>query len=253
MASIDLAPDYSPTIPLDDSPTVTGTIIDHCETRAQLTAHFFETRCRVKITSREHAGIAGLRAAQTNRPDLIFVCLNFTDISPTEFIHKVGAVAPQAKLILFLDRCSEYVVHLIDAFGYSGLICFRETDLNDLVHIIAGIQNGIRFISPKIVACQNRLRCAPNAFPKLLTKKQIVVLVCISHSLSDEEIAARLDCSAGTILCHRRQIMNKLDIHSTPKLIRYGIEKGFDAGPLPLWPAVQRVSVRQIALPISVE
>lgn len=100
--------------------------------------------------------------------------------------------------------------------------------MNDLGRIILGIKEGIRVVSPGVARCQNNLRSTAHAFPKLLTKRQMEVLACISHCLSDVEIAARLACSAGTVLCHRRQLMRKLNIHSTPKLIRYGAEKGFD-------------------------
>jgi len=57
--------------------------------------------------------------------------------------------------------------------------------------------------------------------------------VCIAHSFSDAEIGTQLGLSSATALVHRRQIMRKLSIHSTPKLIRYAMEKGFNAVPPP--------------------
>jgi DNA-binding NarL/FixJ family response regulator len=253
MVSIDPTPDFSSQAPLTTPLLSTAIIIDDEHTRAQLITRFCEMRCQIKVTSLECTGRAGLRAARESRPDLLLVCLNFRDISPAEFAQKIRAVAPKAKLIFIIDDCSEYLVHLMDAFDYHGLVCFRGTDLDDLVHIIAGIQGGIRFVSPNIAACQRRLRTAAEAFPKLLTRRQMNVLAHISRSLSDEEIAVQLKRSPGAILSCRKQIMRKLNIHTTPKLIRYGIEKGFDLGPLPPSTAVRAWLPGQMAHPIPIE
>ena len=197
-------------------------------------AHFCEPRCHLELAFLAPRARAGSPALGMKRPDLVFVYLNFATTSPAEFIREISAAAPNAKLILFIEGCREYLVHLVSASFYNGLLCVGEATLDELGRIIENIvQQGIRFVSPTIMNCLNGLRADADSFPKLLTKTQMSVLICISHSLSDEEIAARLHCSPGTVLSHRREIMRKLNIHATPKLIRYGIEKGFDAVPLP--------------------
>ena len=52
------------------------------------------------------------------------------------------------------------------------------------------------------------------------------VLALIGESKSDDEIAATLNVTASTVQSRRRDIMRKLDIHSTPKLIHYAIMHG---------------------------
>jgi DNA-binding NarL/FixJ family response regulator len=48
----------------------------------------------------------------------------------------------------------------------------------------------------------------------------------IGESLSDEEIGEVLDVSASTVQSRRRDIMRKLDVHTTPKLIHFAILNG---------------------------
>ena len=48
----------------------------------------------------------------------------------------------------------------------------------------------------------------------------------IGESKTDEEIAAVLNISPATVQSRRRDIMGKLDIHTTPKLIHYAIVNG---------------------------
>lgn len=103
-----------------------------------------------------------------------------------------------------------------------------------LGHVIERVKNGLRVISSGIARLQSSLRNAHDSFDKLFSKRNFEVLICITHCLSDEEIAAHFGFSTRTALGHRQQIMQKLNIHRTPKLIRYGLEKGFGAAPLPL-------------------
>ena len=48
----------------------------------------------------------------------------------------------------------------------------------------------------------------------------------IGESKTDEEIAAVLNISPATVQSRRRDIMSKLDVHTTPKLIHYAIVNG---------------------------
>jgi two-component system response regulator NreC len=45
--------------------------------------------------------------------------------------------------------------------------------------------------------------------------------------LSNDQIAEKTGLRATTLQGHRRNIMGKLNVHTTPELIRYAVEKGF--------------------------
>jgi len=48
-----------------------------------------------------------------------------------------------------------------------------------------------------------------------------------SAGLSDEEIGERLNLSPRTVQTHRSNILRKLDLKGTPKLIAFAVENGF--------------------------
>jgi DNA-binding CsgD family transcriptional regulator len=48
----------------------------------------------------------------------------------------------------------------------------------------------------------------------------------IGESKSDDEIATILGISPATMQSRRRDIMRKLDVHTTPKLIHFAIVNG---------------------------
>jgi two-component system NarL family response regulator len=52
------------------------------------------------------------------------------------------------------------------------------------------------------------------------------VLALIAEGRRSAEIATRLGISAGTVEVHRRNIMQKLDLHSIAELTKYAVREG---------------------------
>ena len=55
------------------------------------------------------------------------------------------------------------------------------------------------------------------------------VLQLIAEGQSTTQVALKLHISAKTVETHRRQIMNKLDMHTVAELTKYAIRKGLTA------------------------
>ena len=61
---------------------------------------------------------------------------------------------------------------------------------------------------------------------ELLSQREKDVLVCVARGMSNKEIADALFLSVHTVATHRRNISQKLQIHSTAGLIIYAIANG---------------------------
>jgi DNA-binding NarL/FixJ family response regulator len=180
-----------------------------------------------------HSAPEGVASAGRFTPDLILAGLGATDGTVSRYITELRSAAPAAKLILLSHLCNEYLVHTLRTLDYHGFAYEPDETLASLAQLIDKVRQGHRVVSPSVARCQAQLRSAPTAFPKLLSSRQEAVLVCIAHSMSDEEIGLQLGCTTATALSHRQKIMKKLNVHSTPKLIRYCTEKGFNSVPPP--------------------
>ncbi len=70
----------------------------------------------------------------------------------------------------------------------------------------------------------------PGSIPKsdraILSKREHEVLQLIAEGKSTKEIAATLYVSVKTVETHRKQIMDKLDIHSIAGLTKYAVREG---------------------------
>ncbi|MBP7360985.1 MAG: response regulator transcription factor, partial [Nitrospira sp.] len=59
-----------------------------------------------------------------------------------------------------------------------------------------------------------------------LTGRQREILQLIAEGCSTKQIAQRLDLSVKTVETHRAQLMERLDIHDVPGLVRLAIRTG---------------------------
>jgi DNA-binding NarL/FixJ family response regulator len=60
----------------------------------------------------------------------------------------------------------------------------------------------------------------------MLTRRQREILQLIAEGNRTREIAVRLNISIKTVETHRAQLMQRLDIHDVPGLVRYAIRHG---------------------------
>ena len=60
----------------------------------------------------------------------------------------------------------------------------------------------------------------------VLSSREREVLQLMAEGLATKEIAAALHVSVKTIETHRRQIMEKLNLHSVAELTKYAIREG---------------------------
>jgi DNA-binding NarL/FixJ family response regulator len=212
-------------------------IIEGNHLKAELLHHYCAHHWGFEVVAVERSADGGVGAVKRTQPDLIIASVAPLETDAGEFIGQLLRSAPAAKLILLLSVCSDYLVHLIDAMDYHGLVYEVDEGLETLAQTIERVRQGIRTVSARIIRRQISLRSGPNAFPKLLSRREQEIMVCIAHSMSDEEIAQQFGLSVSTSQFHRKRIMGKLGIHSTPKLIQYSLKKGFGSV---LPPASQR-------------
>jgi DNA-binding NarL/FixJ family response regulator len=203
-------------------------IINHDRIKAELLHFYCSNHWGFDVVAMEFNGHDGLAAMERTRPDVLLLSLMLPDVDAVATVREIRNRVPGARIIGQAVRCSDYLLHRLSSVEYHGLILDTEETLVSLGQAIERVRQGNRAVSPRILQQQMTLRNAPAAFPKLLSRREEQVLVCIAHAMSDDEISLQLRFSPTTALSHRKKIMGKLGIHSTPKLIRYCSERGFN-------------------------
>jgi DNA-binding NarL/FixJ family response regulator len=132
--------------------------------------------------------------------------------------------------IIFLSMHTDavYVRRALQA-GASGYLV-KGADVPELSLAIRAVMRGESYLSPAVskdVIGELRRTDARDATPlEMLTPRQREILQLVTEGHSTKDIARRLDVSVKTVEAHRAEVMERLDIHDLPGLVRFAIRHG---------------------------
>lgn len=187
--------------------------------------------CRQEIPNAEVLAVESAQGAldecAREAPDLVLLDLVLRDGDGLAVLPEIFAHAPEARVIVLSSHIDEVTLHRALGSRAHGIIDKNEQSIKKLGEAIATVMAGRQYLSPAVQRLRASLRADPRAFDKILSNREQEMLRLFGGGLSNEEVADRLGISANTARNHRSSIMAKLEIHSTPQLIRYAVEKGF--------------------------
>jgi DNA-binding NarL/FixJ family response regulator len=195
----------------------------------RLVAEFFTLHCRemgLEVLLRCgncHDGLAAIRA---HRPGLVLMDISLPDGDGLELAKTVLNELPEVKILAISSHRDPWTMLQVQRIGLHGFVDKndqRPEILTDAIHAVLG---GRVYYTPIVNESSASIRRDPKAFIRVLSDYETRILSMIGESKTDEEIAAVLGISPATVQSRRRDVMRKLDIHTTPKLIHYAIVNG---------------------------
>jgi len=130
--------------------------------------------------------------------------------------------------MLSMHASPEYAARAFAA-GAAGYLN-KDSAFDELAAALEAIGAGRRYLCRAIDASQVaalELRAAGGQSAlDLLTPRQRQILQLVAEGLGTRQIAERLFLSVKTVETHRGQIMQRLDIHDVPGLVRFAIRHG---------------------------
>jgi DNA-binding NarL/FixJ family response regulator len=172
-------------------------------------------------------GKAGVELCKSLQPELVLLDLELPDADGHDLIRQIRAVAPAARILVLSSHTEAYILHRVREAGVDGFFDKNEQSPDMLASALKTVASGGRYFSPTIEEAFNKSHRAPDAFQKLLSEREQELLRHFGDGLSDTAIAELTGLKEFTVRNHRRSVMIKLGIHSTPALIRYALENGF--------------------------
>jgi DNA-binding NarL/FixJ family response regulator len=157
--------------------------------------------------------------------------LDLPDGSGFDLVDDQLKRAERPKIIVVSAHCEDYTMLRVERFGLEGFVDKRNGGVIMLKEAVATLKAGRRYHSPYLLERKQAMRDDPACFTKILSDWEVEILALIGQALTDVEIGRQLGLSASTVQMHRSQMMRKLDITGTPKLIRYALEKGIASWP----------------------
>ena len=185
----------------------------------------------IEVVGEAEDGQEAIDQVEQLSPDLVLMDNTMPVLNGLEATRQIKHRFPEVKvLILTMHTTEEYVLQFLQA-GASGYL-IKKTAPKELVTAIHAVHQGDSYLSPSISKVviegyiqQSVKKDMEDNYEKL-TDRERQILQMISEGFSNREIAERLVISIKTVNNHRINLMDKLDIHNTAKLVKYAIRKG---------------------------
>jgi DNA-binding NarL/FixJ family response regulator len=201
---------------------------DHQMMRAGLRA-LLEQRPDVKVIAEAGDGRAAVRLAREHSPDVVVMDINMPDLNGVEATRQICADGKGPKIIALTGYApTRFTVEMLNA-GASAYV-LKTAAATELTMALDAVCAGKIYLSPE-VSNEVMQKPSPDANAKRsvfhhLSSREREVLQLLAEGKSTKEVAARLNVSIKTVETHRRNLMEKLNIHSVAELTKYAIREG---------------------------
>jgi two-component system response regulator NreC len=176
-------------------------------------------------------GRLAVERAEATKPDVVVLDIAMPNMSGIEAAQRISASLPQTAIVILSMHSDEgYVLRALKA-GAKGYV-LKDSAENDLIEAIRAVSEGKAFFSPEIsnilvedYVREMKKRGAEDSY-ELLTPREREILQMLAGGKSNKDIATVLNLSLYTVETHRRNLQDKLNLHSLAELILYAVRKG---------------------------
>lgn len=196
---------------------------DHALVRAGLRA-LLQAMPEVEIVGDVGDGNAALELIASQQPDLVLMDIAMPELNGIEAVRRIKKEFPKVRvIILSMYTNQEYVQQALRA-GVAGYL-LKDAAAVELELAIQSVKRGETYLSPA-VAKYVVAGYVQSSGSDPLTMRQKEILRAVAEGMTTQEIARQLNISIKTVETHRAQLMDRLDIHDVPGLVRYAIRVG---------------------------
>ncbi len=182
-----------------------------------------------EVVAEADDGRQALRLVEQLRPDVVLMDVKMPSLNGLEATALITRDYPSVRVvILSMYTTEEYVIQALRA-GASGYL-LKDAATTELRLAVQAAVRDEMYLSPSISkrVLQDYIQLVGSGGGMLdaLTARQREVLQLIAEGRTMREIAQILHVSVKTAESHRSQLMERLDIHDVPGLVRFAIRVG---------------------------
>jgi DNA-binding NarL/FixJ family response regulator len=194
----------------------------------------FDAEADIEVVGEAETGTAALAAVRQTRPDVVLMDIRMPGIDGLDATAEITTdpeLAGVRILILTTFEIDDYVFRALRS-GASGFL-LKDADPEEIVRAVRVVADGEALLSPTVtrrliaqfVAQPDRAPASPSSL-EVLTDREREVLAQVASGLSNDEIAAALVISPGTVRTHLNRLMAKLAARDRAQLVVMAFEAG---------------------------
>jgi DNA-binding NarL/FixJ family response regulator len=201
---------------------------DHGLVRAGIRA-LIEKIPNVQVVGEASTGRAALELVKSKLPNLVLMDIGMAELGGLEALPRITKDFPGVKVIILSAHANEeYVIRALRT-GAAGYM-LKDAATAELELAITSVSEDKTYLSPSIsrTVINDYLQRVGGPISPLeqLTPRQREILQLVAEGKSTKEIAFDLDIGIKTVESHRLQLMDRLNIHDVPGLVRYAVRSG---------------------------
>jgi len=180
------------------------------------------TAAEIQICSRGAEALAALR----QRPaDLLVMGLSFADMDGVDLLARVNEARLAAHTLITSSQWEEHILLSLRTARFEGAVDTASESLDAVRRALRLVGRGEGYISTPLR--RYLIDELPASRPmRELTAAELRVLRVIGDGSDNQEAAGRLGLSTSTVQTHRRNIMRKLRVSTSAKLVREAVRLG---------------------------
>ncbi len=203
---------------------------DHTIVRQGL-ARLLEEQADIKVVGQATNGRKAIDLAKELNPDVVIMDIAMPRMNGLEAAKRIRKHLPKTKIVILSMYSHQHYVHELLQSGVSGYL-LKDSSGRDIIRAIRAAMKDETYLSPSIskvlVETYRSHRSVSSRAEryKMLSNREREVFQLIAEGHSTRKIADMLCVSISTIKSHRANIMAKLEVGSSVKLVHFAIQLG---------------------------
>lgn len=175
-------------------------------------------------------GRDAVRLTKKLEPDIVVLDIGMPNMNGIQATQHIVAEVPDTKVLaLSMHSDHQFVVKMLQA-GASGYM-LKDCAYEELISAVRDITAGKFYLSKDVTGVVisnyiNMIQAVDAVSHPTLTSRERETLQLIAEGKSTAETANLLNVSPKTIETHRKNMMDKLDIHNIADLTKYAVREG---------------------------
>lgn len=182
----------------------------------------------IEVAGEAENGAEVLEFLKHETVDVVLLDINMPEKNGLEVAKYVAEHYPTTNILVCSSYEEDYYILNMIRNGVAGFV-LKTIGSKDLISAIETVAVGDSYFSKEIskkIKQQFSKRKGQNPeSDSLMTDREVEILKLVAIGLTNEKIGERLFISPRTVGTHRRNLMQKLQLHSAVQLARYAHEK----------------------------
>lgn len=185
----------------------------------------------MSVVGEAQDGKTAVNLARKLGPNVVVMDVSMPDLNGIEATRRIVNDNQNVRVVALSGHADQHFVREMLSAGACAYL-LKQTAYEELVRAIREVMRGKKYLTPEVargvVDAYVELTQPNGQTPVfvLLTDREREVLQMVAEGKSTKEIASDIHVSVKTVETHRRNIGEKLDLHSVAELTKYAIREG---------------------------